>query len=243
MCYKTALQKQPDDLVKLTRRQLAVPEEYTLYYHNDAFTQPTLYITPMNDPGQIWPARWGLIPNYILKNDSTGPADFVRKYKTFNARGEEVFDKRSYKESAKSARCLVWVDGFYEPHHYKKKSQPFFCYLEERKLFAFAGLYTALGEGVYTTSFLTVDANETFTKIHNQKKRMPLALDSQFYEDWLSDLNPKQVTEIVNTGFLQEEFKYYPVSNVIYKERGLNSEDAIKPVEAFDPEFRNDTLF
>jgi len=243
MCYKTALQKKADELALKNPLKLKYPKEYTPYYHNDAFTNPTLYIIPQDDKDFVVPSIWGLAPNFVINSEKLDPSEYIKKYKTYNARGEEMFEKRSYKESAESERCLILADGFYEPHHYKGKSQPFFCYLDNRKLFAFAGIYTKLEEDSYTVSLVTTEANDLFAKIHNNKKRMPLVLDEQFHSDWLSDLNQKQVLELVDSGFTNEEFKYHPVTNEIYKSSGMDNPETQKPVSAFDPEFNQGSLF
>ncbi len=41
------------------------------------------------------------------------------------ARGETIFEKPSFRESARYKRCLIYVDGFYEHHHFKGKTYPF----------------------------------------------------------------------------------------------------------------------
>ena len=244
MCYKTALDKKAEEITKQTGRSFHIPEEFTPYKHNDAFTKPNLYIIPQDAPAKIYPAVWGLVPDFINTADSSlTPSEYVNRYKTFNARGEEFFEKRSYKSSAEGQRCLILADGFYEPHHYKGKSQPFFCYLENRALFAFAGLYTKLDHELYTTTIVTVEANKTFELVHNNKKRMPLVLDDSLQEDWISDLNTNQVNEIVTSGFTNTSFQYHPVTNEIYKNRTMQGDKTQKRVDAFDPQFNQGSLF
>ena len=46
-------------------------------------------------------------------------------------RDDKVFESNSYRNSIREGRCLIFCDGFFEPHHYGKESQPYFCYLEE----------------------------------------------------------------------------------------------------------------
>lgn len=244
MCYKTALDKKAEKIMEITGRPFQFPEAFIPYKHNDAFTKPNLYIIPQDEPNKIFPAVWGLVPDFINTSDSTlTPNEYVDRYKTFNARGEEFFEKRSYKSSAENQRCLILADGFYEPHHYKGKSQPFYCYLKNQELFAFAGLYTKLDEELYTTTIVTVEANETFEIVHNNKRRMPLVLDSNYENDWISNLNKNQVNEIVNSGFTSSEFYYHPVSNEIYKNRKMKGYKTQEKVAAFDPQFNQASLF
>lgn len=244
MCYKTALDKKAEDIMKVTGRSFQFPEEFIPYKHNDAFTKPNVYIIPQDQPDKIYAATWGLVPDLINTTESTiTPSEYVNRYKTFNARGEDFFEKRSYKVSAENQRCLILADGFYEPHHYKSKSQPFFCYLKNQQLFSFAGLYTKLDEALYTTTIVTVEANNTFKVVHNKKKRMPLVLDTNFEDDWISDLNKNQVVEIVNAGFTNSKFYYHPVTNEIYKNRTMKGMKTQEKVDAFDPQFNQESLF
>ncbi|MFO7719874.1 MAG: SOS response-associated peptidase family protein [Gillisia sp.] len=45
--------------------------------------------------------------------------------KTLNARGETIFEKPSFRESANHNRCLIYINGFYEHHHLDGKTFPF----------------------------------------------------------------------------------------------------------------------
>ncbi|MFI8380562.1 SOS response-associated peptidase [Leeuwenhoekiella sp. NPDC079379] len=232
MCYATSLTKSETKIEEITKREFAIPLEYQKHYHINGFGKTNLHIITQNLPNSIYPAEWGLIPRFAFEN----PAGF--KYNTLNARSESIFKSNTYKESAESMRCLILADGFFEPHHYNKKSQPYYCTLEGHKLFMFAGLYTPLDDELFTTTIITVPANELFEKIHNEKKRMPLVLDDQFTEDWIDPtLNQNQVNELMKTGFTNSTFKTFPVSNAIYK-RGVDTDnpEILKPVTPIDPE-------
>ena len=232
MCYATSLTKKERKIEESTKRQFAIPLEYQEQYHINGFTHTNLHIITQDEPTLIYPADWGLIPRYAFDD----PAGF--KYNTLNARSESIFKSNTYKESAKSMRCLILADGFFEPHHYNEKPQPYYCTLEGHKLFMFAGLYTPLDDEDFTTTIITVPANDLFEKIHNKKKRMPLVLDDQFTNDWIDpSLNQKQVEDLMKTGFTSSTFDTYPVTNAIYK-RGVdtNNPETLKPVTPIDPD-------
>lgn len=58
-------------------------------------------------------------------------------------------------------------------------------------LFAFAGLYSVWtnpqnGQQMLTYTILTTEANELMAKIHNTKKRMPVVLNSEHHNLWLT---------------------------------------------------------
>lgn len=247
MCNATSLTKLKEEIVKASKRKFVYPEVYEPYYHINGFGDKLLHIIPQDDAKRIWPADWKLIPDF----HKGAPTDF--KYNTLNARSEDIFTSNTYKNSAVSGRCLILADGFFEPHTYVKpgtkteKKQPYYITLPEQKLFYFAGLFNKLDEELYTVTILTLDANDTMAKIHNTKKRMPLILDEQFTENWIDPtLNEKQIKNLINVSFTNEDLNYHPVSNDIYK-RGVdtNTPDILKAVPAIDPEMdeSSPTLF
>jgi len=57
---------------------------------------------------------------------------------TLNAPSETMFEKNTYKQSAKNKRCVIYIDGFYEHHHFKGKTYPFSIYRSDGEPMAFA---------------------------------------------------------------------------------------------------------
>ena len=117
MCYSTALRKEREKVEQQLLNQTGViietPNEYNPYFHLNGFTHGNLYIIKMDEHDKIYPASWGLIPDWASHN----PAEFRKKSNTLNARSESIFEKASFKNSASETRCLILADGFYEPHH------------------------------------------------------------------------------------------------------------------------------
>ncbi|WP_242157494.1 SOS response-associated peptidase [Aestuariivivens sediminis] len=243
MCYSKALRKTKEQVISRLRAELSldftITLEYTPYYHLNGFTHGNIYIIPMDNPEAIYPAAWGLVPDWGLHD----PEAFWKKSNTLNARCESIFEKTSYKHSAEDKRCLVLCDGFFEPHHENGVAIPYFCYqptrtFPEGDLFVMAGLYNKWDDNLYSATILTTEANAFFAEVHNQKKRMPLVLAYDLYEDWLDDgLNPSQINELMAFGFTQRDFKAHPVSRDLYK-RGVdtNHPNSVLPVS-------KDTLF
>ena len=241
MCYQKSLYQSEAKISKYMNRP---PIEYDIlepYHLNDGFTHSNIYIIPMDEPKHWYPATWGLVPNYA------NPEDFYkdRRYNTLNARDDKVFDSRLYSRPIREGRCLIFADGFYEPHHVGKESQPYFCYLREsknykkREIFTFAGIYTSDGEGSYYTSLITVDANPLFERVHNKAKRMPLALDRKFEEEWIAEgQNESIIKDIMNEGFTTKSFTAHPVLNYRLKKNWeiKNTEQVIEPVEPIEEE-------
>ena len=228
MCYGKALTKHENQIKELLYNRygidFAVPLEYKPYYHLNGFTHGNIYIIPMEDPQHIYPASWGLVPHWATHD----PEAFWKKSNTLNARSETIFEKPSFKNSADDKRCLVLADGFFEPHHENGVAIPYFCYQPSKEypkgnLFLFAGLYSKLDTELYTATILTTEANEFFAEVHNKKKRMPLVLADDLFEDWMDEgLNSQTILELMDFGFTSNQFKAHPVSRDLYK-KGIDT--------------------
>lgn len=228
MCYSTALRKQREKIEQRILSQIPAKfsEETTFepYFHLNGFTHGNLQIITMDNPELIVDAEWGLIPSWSTHN----PEGFRKKSNTLNARSESVFEKASYKESAESKRCLILADGFFEPHHENGQAIPYFCYQPSEEfpsgeLFLFAGLYNEIDDNSLTTTILTTEANPFFMEVHNKGKRMPLILDSTYFQDWLDDgLSNQEINEIMVTGQTSKAFKAHAVSRDFYK-KGIDT--------------------
>lgn len=232
MCYSTTMRKDKHDtrIEGRIRQQLKFPELYEPFYRANGFAHPNLYIIRQEEPDVIVPAQWGLIPPFG-KND---PKSFYKKYNTLNAKSETVFKSNTYRHSIHDQRCLILADGFHEPHHVKNVSYPFFCHYPDDSVFCFAGIYTALDEDSdqYSCSILTTAANKQFEFIHNRRKRMPLILDENYEEDWLSDLTEPAIEDLLKTAFTTKEIEAYPISRDLYKrDIDSNNELAITKVD------------
>ncbi|WP_111682435.1 SOS response-associated peptidase [Winogradskyella tangerina] len=243
MCYSTALRKQREQIEKKLRDRINStfhPEiQFEPYFHLNGFTHGNLQIIKMDEPETIYNASWGLVPDWANHN----PEAFLKKSNTLNARGESIFEKASFRDSAEDKRCLILADGFFEPHHENGVAIPYFCYQptevdKDGQLFLFAGLYNELDKDHYTATILTTEANEFFAEVHNKRKRMPLVLDQHYYEDWLDHgMSEQELNEIIATGMSSIPFKAHPVSRDLYK-KGI---DTNRPYIV--EEVQKDTLF
>ncbi|WP_313114640.1 SOS response-associated peptidase [Aequorivita sediminis] len=226
MCYETALTKKKKEVKENFNKDFANPEQYEIYYHRSGFTHPNLQIVKMNEPNTIYPAEWGYVPSWGMRDITA----FRKKYNTLNIKSETLFQGVS-KEAAFENRCLIIADGFFEPHKTAGNSIPYFCYIptdkyaDNRDLFVFGGIYSSIDDDTnqYTCSILTMEANSFFSEVHNIKKRQPLVLDEGLYDEWFNpDLNEGNVLELIKNGFTSKEFKAHPISPDLYK-RNLNT--------------------
>ena len=97
MCYSTSLRKGREEveqrLLKTMPGKFEAPLDYQEYYHLNGFTHGNLYIIKMDEPKSIFPASWGLVPNWAKQD----PISFLKRSNTLNARGETIFEKNSFK--------------------------------------------------------------------------------------------------------------------------------------------------
>lgn len=124
MCYRYSVPG-PDTLVK--RFSASFPEEssFSRQYHASSFDLPKLPVVTSENPMQIQLFCWGLIPFWI-KDEKT--AEELR-FKTMNARAEELFEKPSFRDAAEKKHCLVLADGFFEWQEVNGKNYPYYIRL------------------------------------------------------------------------------------------------------------------
>lgn len=198
MCYnvKALLESQLKRARKQGRSQEAQEIQLALFdqgvtnlYQASGFTHPRLLIYPDKESLPI-PATWGLVPHWV--KDNAGKVQIWNN--TLNARGESIFEKPSFRDSAKSKRCLIYLDGFYEHHHYNGKTYPFFIRKKDSEPFAVAGLWSEWfdrenSSKLITFSIVTTVGNEMMAKIHNNPKlegpRMPVILPEDLEDYWI----------------------------------------------------------
>ena len=159
-------------------------------HHATGFSHPELLIYTDRSPDFPEVATWGLVPHWVQ-----GQEQLKKTWNnTLNARGETIFEKNSFREAAMHSRCLVFVDGFYEHHHFGKSTFPFYIHKKNKEPMALAGLYSEwtdpLTGGIQNTvSIVTTTGNPLMAKIHNNPKldgpRMPLILREEMEDQWL----------------------------------------------------------
>jgi putative SOS response-associated peptidase YedK len=114
--------------------------------------------------------------------------------KTLNARGETIFEKPSFRDSAKKSRCVIPLDGFYEHHHKGGKTFPYYIQRKDKESLLVGGLTSewvneVTGEIIKSMTILTTPGNELMKEIHNNPKlkeaRMPFLLEDKDARLWL----------------------------------------------------------
>jgi putative SOS response-associated peptidase YedK len=135
-------------------------------------------ITQNNGQILVSEMKWGLIP-FWSKDPKIG-------FRMINARADTVYEKPSFKKAFKSQRCLIPANGFFEWKTTGRSKLPFYYYLKNEPLFAFAGIYDSWrspdGGEISTYTIITTDANDLVKKVHD---RMPVILPQTAEKAWL----------------------------------------------------------
>jgi putative SOS response-associated peptidase YedK len=126
--------------------------------------------------------KWGLVPSWA-KDASTGN-------RLFNARGETVTTKPSFRSAFKARRLIVPADGFYEWHRQSDGSkQPHYFTRSDGEPFGFAGLYERWWDKeapdappLTSCTIITTEAGPDMDGIHD---RMPVILNPDTFDIWL----------------------------------------------------------
>jgi putative SOS response-associated peptidase YedK len=191
-------------------------------HHASGFSHPEVLIYTDRQPEYPEVATWGLVPHWV--DDEAQLKKFWNN--TLNARGETIFEKPSFRDAAEHRRCIIYVDGFYEHHHYNNNTYPFYIYRKDKEPLALAGLYSewinpeTKGK-LNTFSIVTTTGNALLKKIHNNPKlkgpRMPLILSEISEDKWLNpihnDADKKQIQQLI-TPFPEDQLTFHTVSKL-----------------------------
>lgn len=110
------------------------------------------------------------------------------KKELFNAKGETVAQKSTWKRAFAERRCLVPMSGWWEWPTLEGKKTRVDISMPARPVFAAAGLYETskhnkTGEPVETFTLVTAEPNGPLGTAHD---RAPLVLEPEDYRTWLA---------------------------------------------------------
>jgi putative SOS response-associated peptidase YedK len=221
MCGRYAASSSPDDLAiefeaVRAEGQKALPADYNVAPTKDVYV--VRHKKERDAEGaltggghrELRAVRWGLVPSWA-KDVSVGN-------RMLNARVESLTDKPAFRTAARTRRCLVPADGWYE---WAKRldsptKQPYFVTPDDGSDMAFAGLWEVWGRGddrLYTCTVVTAPAVGALTEIH---ERMPLVLPRDRWAAWL-DPTREDVEVLVEPTppELVASFEIRPVSTAV----------------------------
>ncbi|MBN2237579.1 MAG: SOS response-associated peptidase [Bacteroidales bacterium] len=213
MCYdikvlhetalKRARRKNDPELMQAIEKELESYKQFE-YHHVSGFAHPRIPIYTNFHPNHPKPLSWGLIPDWIKDESSAKKI----QNSTINARYETLYEKPAFRNAAKHKRCLIFVDGFYETHYVNSKGYPHYIHSKDKKELCLAGIWEdwtnkETGELYSGFSIVTRSGIGLMKKLHNNPKivepRMPLILDNEAQEKWLSpDFTKKDLQDLLS---------------------------------------------
>ncbi len=191
---------------------LAVPQVRVEFStQKDLFPLTDIPVVRLDGDGEreIALCNWGLLPFWWKPSAKhKSPGSFQRM--TFNARGETIHEKPTFRAAFKSRRCLIPWTEFFEHDEYFA--------LEDRELSTFAGLWECwqdpeTGDELQSCTIVTTEANELVEQYH-PKKRMPVILDDEDSRArWLSpDIVERPPLEELLRPFPADVMRHWPAT-------------------------------
>lgn len=184
MCGRIALFSPPARLAKLLDAQLAAgidPEGHPSW---NVGPQRRLFAVAQDSGARVLDRyRWGLIPSWSK--------DASIANRLFNARGETLAEKPSFRSAFAKRPCAVPVDGFYEwDHRVGREKQPHYFTRVDGEPLVLAGLYEQWRDPdapsdaalVRTCTIITTTPNHDMDDLHD---RMPVVLALTDVPTWL----------------------------------------------------------
>ncbi len=202
MATISALEKMIEELMGYTKP----------LFFTSGYSHPQLLVFTNEFPFNPQLFFWGLLPPWAKEHNFWN--------QTLNARAESIFEKPTFKASARYKRCLIYVDGFFEYHHQNKQTIPYFIQQKSHEPMILAGLWSmwldkTTGAEWPTCTIITTQANKTMQFIHNNPKsdgpRMPVILNKQHQNLWLNNqLQEKEIMSLLQPA-PDEILEYYQV--------------------------------
>ncbi len=203
------------------------------HYNAYGFNHPKLgIIQKMEDGFEMRQMHWGLIPNWTKSRE-----DAYRRWNgNLNARGEEMEEKVSFKDSVQHSRCIFPIAGYFEHHHKGGKTFPFFIQRQDHELMLVGALSSKwvvpeTGKVIESFAMVTTLPTEFLAEIHNNPKReesrMPLLLNPEDVLTWM-DGDIEEVKELIKPN--QEiELIAHTTKPILGKQSVGDTPDALEP--------------
>ena len=184
MCGRIALFSPPARFARLLHATLAAGLEPDPRPNWNVGPQQQLFALTLRDGERTLDRyRWGLIPRWA-KDPSIA-------HRLFNARGETVADKPSFRSAFAQRPCVIPVDGFYEwDHRAGRQKQPHYFSRVDGQPLLLAGLYEQWrdpscegSEPLQTCTVITTTPSDDMSALHD---RMPVVVETRDIDQWLN---------------------------------------------------------
>ena len=184
VCGRIALFSPPARLARLLDATLAAGLESDPHPSWNVGPQQQLFALTLRDGERTLDRyRWGLIPRWAK--------DASIAHRLFNARGETVADKPSFRSAFAQRPCVIPVDGFYEwDHRAGRQKQPHYFSRVDGQPLLLAGLYEQWrdpsregSEPLQTCTVITTTPSDDMSALHD---RMPVVVETSDIDPWLN---------------------------------------------------------
>lgn len=167
------------------------------------------------DGQQEWDVmRWGLIPRWA-KPDRIPD-------RTFNARGETVAEKPTFRDAWKKRRCVIPVSGYYEWTGPKGAKQPFYFHCANDAPLLLAGLWETWRHDDDVVDTCTIITREAAGKPSEYHHRMPVFLEREDMNAWMT--GPPDLAKSLIDRTRTDMLSIYPVSRAVNNSRNDHAE-------------------
>ncbi|BBZ45514.1 SOS response-associated peptidase [Mycobacterium parmense] len=197
--------------------------------HTDPDDQPTRRVRLM---------RWGLVPPWVKATSDGSPE--TKGPMLINARADKVTTSPAFRSSAKSKRCLIPMDGYYEwrvnsdVDGKKSRKTPFYMYREDGEPLFMAGLWSVWrgpehhddSPPLLSCTIITTDAPGELAGIHD---RMPLVVPERDWDRWLDPEAPVDEELLARTPDIHD-IRMREVSTLVNSVRN-NGPELLAPAE------------
>ena len=199
-------------------------------------TVVTRHAEPVDQPTRrVRLMRWGLIPPWVKAGSDGAPEG--KGPLLINARADKVTSSPAFRSSAKSKRCLVPMDGYYEWRvnadggDKKSRKTPFLMYREDGEPLFMAGLWSVWksakdAQPLLSCTIITTDAPGELAEIHD---RMPLVMPERDWDRWL-DPDAAVDEELLARRPDVHEIRMREVSTLVNNVRN-NGPELLEPVD------------
>ncbi len=185
MCHRYNVKSNLQQIAQALYPDLLLPPDLTLDTRRDLYPTSVVPVIRLSADSEweLETMEWGLLPFWWKPSDrSRSRAAFQRQ--TFNARGETIHSKPSFREAFRKRRCLIPASEFYEG----PRGHAAWFRLADNPVMAFAGLWEtwhADDESVHSCTIVTTVANSLVAQYH-PRKRMPVILaDDDARRRWM----------------------------------------------------------
>lgn len=191
----------------------------------NGFDEAVIPIVTMDEPDQIVPAIWGILPNGYEEDWNV----FQNICNTLNVTLESMGTNLWYSKSLLDKRCLIPATGFFTSYLADGVIYPFYVTRTNGMPFCFAGIYTTLDDGFISYSIITCHADDAIGSVHNVGQTMPMILNEQLHSAWLQEhVEMDEIKEIINTPD-NYKVKAYPIAREFYK-NNISYDSMLEPV-------------